>query len=718
VALVLANRVQETATPNTTVSFTLTGAVSGFQTFAVIGNTNTTYYSATDASGNWEVGEGTYSTTGPTLTRTTVYASSNSGSAVTFPGSVNVFVTYPSGKSVNLDGSGNVSALGTVTSGTWQGSTVGVAYGGTGQTSYTDGQLLIGNSTGNTLTKTTLTAGTGICISNGSGSITIASTASVCCATPLTAGIVYGRTEGCIFFCGNGRTALGSLAGNVNQGVNAVAIGHLAGQFNQGACAIAIGLSAGCSGQPASSIAIGSFTAPTGACQTHIGPVRSTCSTTGLDGLFYCACTREVIRGTAGGGVCCATPTVAGKVFGITSACFLGGATTALGYQAGGTSLVNGSVAIGTYSGSVSQGNCAVAVGRYAGACSQSSSAVSVGNRAGYDFQGSSAVAIGVCAAAFSQQSNAIAIGRRAGYKNQSTCAVAIGACAGYGLGCFCFPAAQGAFAVAVGACAGRRGQGAFAVAIGREAGKCCQGAGAVAVGSGAGSFSQPIESIAVGLGTTAFGPYQTHIGPVRSVGSCTGGFDSLFYNACTREMVRGTGGGGGVCCATPTVAGKVFGRTDNFCGGSNTGLGYGINFIGPSSNSVVIGTNNTYNRFMANCNVVVGAGANVCCCSSSNVSIGSFASVSLFSTASVAIGSFASASGSLGVAVGNGAFATTWAVAVGAMASASSGGVVLNGTGCSLSSIAASFYVKPIRNASGPFTLKYCPCSGEITYN
>jgi len=133
--LVLANRVQESATANTTVSFTLTGAVLGFQTFAVIGNTNTTYYSATDTAGNWEVGLGTYSTTGPTLTRTTIYASSNSNNAVTFPGTVNVFVTYPSGKSVNLDGSGNVSALGTVSSGTWQGSTIGVAYGGTGVTS-------------------------------------------------------------------------------------------------------------------------------------------------------------------------------------------------------------------------------------------------------------------------------------------------------------------------------------------------------------------------------------------------------------------------------------------------------------------------------------------------------------------------------------------------------------------------------------------------------
>ncbi len=134
-ALVLANRVQESATANTTVSFTLTGAVAGFQPFTAVGNGNTTYYSATDASGNWEVGLGTYSSTGPTLTRTTVYASSNSGSAVTFSGTVNVFVTYPSDQSVNLDASGNVSDLGTVSSGTWQGSTVGVAYGGTGVTS-------------------------------------------------------------------------------------------------------------------------------------------------------------------------------------------------------------------------------------------------------------------------------------------------------------------------------------------------------------------------------------------------------------------------------------------------------------------------------------------------------------------------------------------------------------------------------------------------------
>ena len=134
-ALALNDRVQQTGTANTTVSFTLSGSVTGFQSFAVVGNGNTTYYSSFDATGNFEVGIGTYSTTGPTLTRTTILSSSNAGSAVTFVGTVNVFVTYPSSKSVNLDASGNVSALGTVSSGTWQGTTVGVAYGGTGVTS-------------------------------------------------------------------------------------------------------------------------------------------------------------------------------------------------------------------------------------------------------------------------------------------------------------------------------------------------------------------------------------------------------------------------------------------------------------------------------------------------------------------------------------------------------------------------------------------------------
>jgi hypothetical protein len=133
-ALALFDRVQQTGTANTTVSFTLTGSVVGFQSFAAIGNGNTTFYTAIDVSGNWETGLGTYSTTGPTLTRTAIFQSSNANAAVTFSGAVNVWVDYPSSKSVNLDASGNVSALGTVTSGTWNAGVIPVAYGGTGVT--------------------------------------------------------------------------------------------------------------------------------------------------------------------------------------------------------------------------------------------------------------------------------------------------------------------------------------------------------------------------------------------------------------------------------------------------------------------------------------------------------------------------------------------------------------------------------------------------------
>jgi hypothetical protein len=69
--------------------------------------------------------------------------------------------------------SSSLTSVGTISGGTWQGTTVGVAYGGTGQSTFTDGQLLIGNSTGNTLSKSTLTAGSGVSITNGNGTITI-----------------------------------------------------------------------------------------------------------------------------------------------------------------------------------------------------------------------------------------------------------------------------------------------------------------------------------------------------------------------------------------------------------------------------------------------------------------------------------------------------------------------------------------------------------------
>jgi hypothetical protein len=108
---------------------TLLGASTGYQSFAVIGNTNTTYYTiAGQTSNEWEVGIGTYTASGTTLARTTVLSSSNAGSLVNFSaGTKDVFVTYPAGYSVsstNVGTSGQVLVSnGTGVSPTFQTST-------------------------------------------------------------------------------------------------------------------------------------------------------------------------------------------------------------------------------------------------------------------------------------------------------------------------------------------------------------------------------------------------------------------------------------------------------------------------------------------------------------------------------------------------------------------------------------------------------------------
>jgi hypothetical protein len=100
-ALVLKDRVKETSTTAGTGTLTLDGAVTGFQSFAAVGNGNSTYYAIADnATGAWEVGIGTYTSSGTTLSRTTVLSSSNSGSLVSFTSNPkDVFVTYPSSRS-------------------------------------------------------------------------------------------------------------------------------------------------------------------------------------------------------------------------------------------------------------------------------------------------------------------------------------------------------------------------------------------------------------------------------------------------------------------------------------------------------------------------------------------------------------------------------------------------------------------------------------------
>ena len=103
-ALVLADRVKETTTTAGTGTITLNGAATGFQSFAVIGNGNTTFYTIAGQTGNeWEVGVGTYTSSGTLLARTTVLSNSagTQPSALSFSaGTKDVFVTYPAGYAV------------------------------------------------------------------------------------------------------------------------------------------------------------------------------------------------------------------------------------------------------------------------------------------------------------------------------------------------------------------------------------------------------------------------------------------------------------------------------------------------------------------------------------------------------------------------------------------------------------------------------------------
>lgn len=111
-ALVLKDRVQETTTTTGTGTLTLGGAVTGYQSFSAIGNANTTYYAIYASGGSeWEVGIGTYTASGTTLSRDTVLSSSNSGSLVSFSaGTKNVWCDYPAGRAGYVDTNSTLNA--------------------------------------------------------------------------------------------------------------------------------------------------------------------------------------------------------------------------------------------------------------------------------------------------------------------------------------------------------------------------------------------------------------------------------------------------------------------------------------------------------------------------------------------------------------------------------------------------------------------------------
>lgn len=115
-AFVVKDRVKETTTTTGTGTVTLSGAATGYQSFSAIGNANNTYYCiAGQGTSEWEVGIGTYTSSGTTLSRDSVLASSNSGSLVSFSGGTkDVFCTFPASEAMP-----DVQAVLFNSSGTW-----------------------------------------------------------------------------------------------------------------------------------------------------------------------------------------------------------------------------------------------------------------------------------------------------------------------------------------------------------------------------------------------------------------------------------------------------------------------------------------------------------------------------------------------------------------------------------------------------------------------
>jgi hypothetical protein len=106
-ALVVKDRIKETTNTTGTGTLTLNGAADGFQSFSAVGDGNTTYYAIVSAN-DWEVGIGTYTASGTTLSRDTVLESSNSGNLLNITGTSDVFVTYPAEKSGHKDATNTI----------------------------------------------------------------------------------------------------------------------------------------------------------------------------------------------------------------------------------------------------------------------------------------------------------------------------------------------------------------------------------------------------------------------------------------------------------------------------------------------------------------------------------------------------------------------------------------------------------------------------------
>lgn len=266
-ALVLADRVKETTSSTGTTAIILAGAATGYQTFSsAVGNANTTYYTIADQTGaNWEVGIGTYTTSGNTLSRDTVLASSNAGNLVAFTAGVkDVFISYPAERALYAGGPLGTPSSGTLTNATgytyanlsgtvptWNQNTTGTATNVTG---------LVAVANGGTGTATpALVAGSNVTITgtwpnqtiaaSGGGGVGTVTTVSVVSANGFTGTVANATTTPAITLTtsitgvlkGNGTAISAATSGtDYSAGTSALTTGILKSTTSTGELTIAV----------------------------------------------------------------------------------------------------------------------------------------------------------------------------------------------------------------------------------------------------------------------------------------------------------------------------------------------------------------------------------------------------------------------------------------------------------------------------------------------